>query len=262
MLSCALGCMGAETSQVRLCREQLQRFSPFGAYLSPAELLKLARTCSIVECGDAAPLADSPFYILVSGTVVVREVSGSVLCYRYAGAFFSRRVGLVGPRLSTATTLLTCKGACRLLLVKSEEQYAMFVNQLSGASERGLKDICGSNTGTHLKHVPFIHEAGLTVEELRSVGELCSYLVLPPGSNVFQQGDLATHFYIILKGSVEVVVNEQALLGSGEENVQAGKRRAGDSIGVAAMIYKPCRHTGQSDIGQATSCRRNAVSST
>ena len=48
-------------------------------------------------------------------------------------------------------------------------------------------------------------EAANANQRLRALGELCSYRTFSAGAFVFEQGDNADSFYIVLKGAVEVV---------------------------------------------------------
>ena len=43
---------------------------------------------------------------------------------------------------------------------------------------------------------------------LRKCGELCSYMPLQPGDMVFEQGDPADSFFIVLKGHIEAVMDK------------------------------------------------------
>ena len=48
--------------------------SPLGAYLSPAELNRLSKVCSIVRFSEGKPIrANSPFYLVVDGVVAVMD---------------------------------------------------------------------------------------------------------------------------------------------------------------------------------------------
>ena len=79
-------------------RISLEDQSPLGAYLTPEELLELAKVCSGAKFRPGSSLPESPFYVVVSGQVEVRDPNGSVLCTKYPGSFFTRRAGLVRGR--------------------------------------------------------------------------------------------------------------------------------------------------------------------
>ena len=71
-------------------RISLEDQSPLGAYLTPEELLERAKVCSGAKFRPGSSLPESPFYVVVSGQVEVRDPNGSVLCTKYPGSFFTR----------------------------------------------------------------------------------------------------------------------------------------------------------------------------
>jgi len=88
--------------------EILEDCSPLGAYLNREEVERLASLCQVGPIKVGQPLPESPFYCIYTGQVVVQDESGDtiqVLCTKSAGAFFTRRAGLVkGRKKSTRTS--------------------------------------------------------------------------------------------------------------------------------------------------------------
>ena len=64
-----------------------------------------------------------------------------------------------------------------------------------------------ANVERYLSKVPFIQRARLSAQQLRTVGELGSYITRDAGQVLFSQGDAADAFYVLLKGAVEVWVD-------------------------------------------------------
>ena len=89
-----MACCGGGTSLDKKL-SWLQEESPLGAYLGADELLELAKLCVTSSFRPQSKLDESPFFIVMSGQVEVRDSSsGEVLCTKYPGAFFTRRAGL------------------------------------------------------------------------------------------------------------------------------------------------------------------------
>lgn len=223
----------------------LRLLSPFGAYLREKELLDLAMACSISCVHRNKELADSPFYVLINGRVAVKDVaSGEVVCVKYQGSFFTRRVGLGqisdDTDLSMSTVIVGVERG-KVLLVSSSYLLGQFYGGVSVIGQEAFLDICSSNIGTQLNSVPFIKEAALKPRDLVQLGEMCSYLAVSAGTPIFQEGDEATSFYIILKGTVGATVNENRLsfgqAGESEGTVESGVRSGGETFGVAALVY-------------------------
>jgi CRP-like cAMP-binding protein len=223
----------------------LRLLSPFGAYLREKELLDLATACSISSVRSGKELDDSPFYVLISGCVAVKDVaSGEVLCVKHQGSFFTRRVGLGqisdDTDLSLSTVVFGVERG-KMLLVSSSFLLGQFYSGVSAIGQEAFLDICSSNIGTQLNSIPFIKEAALKARDVVQLGEMCSYLAVSPGTPIFEVGDEATSFYIILKGTVTATVNEKRLSfgqaddGAGE--VESGVRSGGETFGIAAFVY-------------------------
>ena len=244
----------------------LEHCSPLGAYLTRGELERVAGACRIVRFKAGSELLESPFYLVLEGTIAVRAngvaaVGSRELCTRSTGAFFTSNAGkgvLVpnappkatpGPSTSlrrqrTATSLgstvvsetsLVGKTGGRVLLVWNDERLLEVVERgLSAGGRDGFESIVSTNLATVLGSIPFIGDAGLDGSALRALGELCSYMTATEGSTIFAQGDVADAFYIVLKGSVEV-----------NEDIEAEKgvvRGVGETFGVAAMLLGAQTH--------------------
>lgn len=249
--------------------------TPLGAYLGDDELANLAKLCMVTSFRTGQILPESPFYCIVSGEVQVVEET-EVLCTKYAGAFFTRRAGLVRGRKPVAgrqsqmgnkveevskpkvqrtsivkdfedledeaelanapLTKITGLVAGRVLYIPAES-LDKFLFTCRPESAVVVKQIARTNIGTQLSQVPFIEQCpDLEPRDLRALGEICSYRTFDPQETVFSQGDKAENFYIILKGKVEITIDAKALRGTGE-TVSAGTRNVGDSFGVAALVY-------------------------
>ena len=76
----------------------LEKQSPLGAYLSAAELNRLARLCTIVRFSKGRTIrADSPFYLVLEGAVAVMDDDEATeLTQRKQGSFFTRHAGRGG----------------------------------------------------------------------------------------------------------------------------------------------------------------------
>ena len=81
-------CAGGGNFALKL--QTLEESSPLGVYLSFDELDKLARSCTISPIKQDQPLAESPFYIVLKGKVLVSTKTGKVLVSKVAGTFFTR----------------------------------------------------------------------------------------------------------------------------------------------------------------------------
>lgn len=223
----------------------LRLLSPFGAYLQEHELLALVKSCSIVSVRCGQQLAESPFYILITGRVAVNDIaSGETVCVKHQGSFFTRRVGLGQITDDTAvsiTTVIVGADWCQVLLVTSCYLLSKFYADVSSVGKEAFLDICSSNIGTQLNQVPFIRKAGLQPRDLVQLGEMCSYLAVPAWTEIFREGDEATSFYIILRGKVGAMVNENQLsieaTPASDVEVESGVRRGGETFGVAALVY-------------------------
>lgn len=80
----------------------------------------------------------------------------------------------------------------------------------------------------HLERVPMFRL--LPPEELRTLEEAASRLILEPGEAVFRQGDSADSMYIVHSGSIEVVV------ASGLEELVLARFAAGSLFGELAIF--------------------------
>lgn len=191
------------------------------------QLGELAKICSSAKVSVGKLLPESPFYVIISGQVEVREIeSNEVLCTKYAGAFFTRRAGLVAQQQSRGTrrtatnsrntspsldvdsrksivaekivddeeaestqlTNMVGKSSGKVLWVNTEKLLVFLENAASRESRDIINAITRTNIGTQLSQVPFIEQAGLDAPALRSLGEICSYACYQEGKTVFQQG--------------------------------------------------------------------------
>ena len=184
--------------------------SPLGAYLNPDELNQLAKMCSIVRFKKGKPIqAESPFYLVVEGVVAVMDDDAvTELTSRRAGSFFTRMAGrgaVKGRKAKSIETALMGKTSGSLLLGPTdEESLDNFYLRLSSEAREGYDAIISTNISTVLSSVNFINEANPTQAMLRKCGELCSYMPLHQDDMVFEQGDEADAFYIVLKVRVRV----------------------------------------------------------
>ena len=90
-----MSCFGGVSLEQK--RSMLEDHTPLGAYLASKELGELAKILQLAKFGVGKPLPESPFYVVMSGQVEVREGS-DVLCTKSPGAFFTRRAGLVAQQ--------------------------------------------------------------------------------------------------------------------------------------------------------------------
>ena len=130
----------------------LDSTSPLGAYLSEAEMLRLARACSIRRFAKGASLPDSPFYLVLDGVIrVLDEQTGKVLCKRKQWSFFSRHAGQGILRLGIegASTLLVADEEARVLLVSSEDRLDAFYYHCSPEAQEGYDAIVHTNLVSH-----------------------------------------------------------------------------------------------------------------
>ena len=212
----------------------IEAFSPLGAYLSPAELGHLARACEIVKFAEGEPLEESPFYLVVKGSVSVQAYTATgepaELLGRARGAFLTsfagqdvemlQRAGRRGPGVgggsnhAPITTWLQGRRAGRLLQVVHEDRLEEFEAHCSAAGLDGYNSIVSTNLTTVLRTVPFLREANLPLAEMRLLSELCSYVTRQTDEVIFADGDAADAFYIVLKGRVATVLPERPVAGS------------------------------------------------
>ena len=222
--------------------------SPLGAYLNPDELKQLAKLCSITRFKKGKPIqADSPFYLVVDGVVAVMDDDAvTELTSRRAGSFFTRMAGrgaVKGRKAKSIDTTLMGKTSGSLLLGPTdEESLENFYLRLSLEAREGYDAIISTNISTVLSSVNFIDEANPTPAMLRKCGELCSYMPLHPGDYVFEQGDEADSFFIVLKGRVEAITgnadSQEVEGGEGDSEAKSGglERVVGETFGVAALV--------------------------
>jgi len=129
----------------------LRLLSPFGAFFKEKELLDLARACSITSIRAGRELAESPFYVLISGVVTVKDTAtDDILCKKHQGSFFTRRVGL--GQISTVThlaisTVLVGAQQGKVLMVSSSYLLGQFYGEVSTIGREAFLDICSSNIG-------------------------------------------------------------------------------------------------------------------
>lgn len=165
-----------------------------------------------------------------------------------------RRLNSVRPGSSVETQLFG-KVSGRLLLVSSLDLLDSFIEaDCSAKGREGFASIVSLNLATVLSGVPFIKQAGLSDRSLRKLAELCHYVTLPEHEYVFRQGAPASAFYILLKGSAEVIIDEEALTGSfghgaaavhGVEEVHGRIRIAGETMGITSLVLcAPTFHYG------------------
>lgn len=224
-------------------RNALETASPLGAYFSDAELTKLAQLCHIVRFRQGRQLPESPFYLVLDGIVAVLDATATTeLTSRRAGSFFTRHAGQGnvsrGGGNTSLQTLLVGKTSGHVLVAPDEEALAVFYETLSAGSREGYNAIVSTNMATVLGSVGFIRDAALDAVAMRKLGELCSYVTLHPQDRVFEQGDTADAFFIILKGAVQVVLDEKALAGTEDATNQVGgiTKGYGETFGVASFV--------------------------
>jgi CRP-like cAMP-binding protein len=222
--------------------------SPLGAYLSPDELNRLSKLCTITKFRKGKPIqADSPFYLVIDGVVAVMDDDAvTELTSRRAGAFFTRMAGrgaVKGRKAKMVDTTLMGKSSGSVLLGPTdEEKLDDFYLRLSLEAREGYDAIISTNISTVLSSVNFINEANLSQAMLRKCGELCSYMPLRPGGMVFEQGDEADAFFIVLKGRIEAFMgsseSDEADHGEGAAEAKAGGllKGVGETFGVAALV--------------------------
>ena len=141
------------------------------------------------------------------------------------------------------TTLIGKSAGSMLLGPTDETKLEDFYLSLSLEGREGYDAIVSTNISTVLSSVNFINEANLSQAMLRKCGELCSYMPLQPGGMVFEQGDPADSFFIVLKGEIEAVIDEEAL--DAEAEVRGLKKGVGETFGVAALVLgAPVRQYG------------------
>lgn len=281
-----MSCFGGVSSEQK--RSLLEDRTPLGAYLSAKELSELAKILQTAKFAAGKPLPESPFYIVVTGQVEVREGS-EVLCTKSSGSFFTRRAGLVAQQrhsISPSAARVTMPVDGRHSIVQSHEDESsgmievatQIVGKTSGrvlwvavaklehfldnVASRESRDVINAisrtNIGTQLSQVPFIQNAMLSAAELRTLGEICFYGHYPSGKDVFKQGDIAEYFYIILKGQVNITIDVKKLRGGdgdgGSEAVQSVTRGVGDSFGVAALVYNAAERKYSATASERTLC--------
>ena len=251
-----MSCFGGSSVSLEAKRTVLEDNTPLGAYLTSKEvrtqhasrtqpcgnsrsqltltrgstpvrqLGELAKICSSAKVSVGKLLPESPFYVIISGQVEVREgTSNDVLCTKSAGAFFTRRAGLVAQQQtrgtrrsamsrttspstdiesrssivaakdadeeaddSTPLTDMVGKSSGKVLWVHTDKLLIFLENVVSRESRDIINAITRTNIGTQLSQVPFIEQAGLDAPALRSLGEICSYACYQEGKTVFQQG--------------------------------------------------------------------------
>ena len=233
------------TEKVQLLAER----SPLGAYLSPEELNRLSKLCTIARFSKGRPIqADSPFYLVVDGVVAVMDDDAvTELTSRRAGAFFTRMAGrgaVTGRKAKDVEATLMGKSSGSVLLGPTDEaKLDDFYLRLSLEAREGYDAIISTNISTVLSSVNFINEANLSQAVLRKCGELCSYMPLQPGGMVFEQGDQADAFFIVLKGRIEAVMGESeedepddAEAGVAEAKAGGLLKGVGETFGVAALV--------------------------
>ena len=190
--------IGARRKRARALKIRMfEKASPFAAYMDATELEQLAAACSIVKFKPSSKLRESPFYLVITGCITVLQPGGRVLVKRHEGSFFTRGMA---EGLENDDTILVGHKAGKVLLVRSVERLLTFLERCSAHARDAYETVVSTNLATVLSSVPFIKEAQMESNSLRSLSELCSYLTLPPNSYVFQQGDEADRFYIVLKG--------------------------------------------------------------
>ncbi len=79
----------------------------------------------------------------------------------------------------------------------------------------------------------------LNDQELDDISEHSDIKVYPPGDVIIRQGDIATRFFILVRGKVEVMRESQ----DGKEERLAVLRRKGDYFGETAMLQEGVRRS-------------------
>jgi len=82
-----------------------------------------------------------------------------------------------------------------------------------------------------LARAPLFKE--LPEDEIQKLAETLSVREVPPGTILFQEGDVGDHFYIIIQGQIEVI----KALGTPEERF-IGTRGPGEFVGELSLINR------------------------
>lgn len=83
----------------------------------------------------------------------------------------------------------------------------------------------------------------LTKKELRFVQDTCHVRTFKPGESVFRQGEIGVGMYVLLRGSLEIYVDQQL-----EEDLPAKSQlvtrlKAGDFLGELSLVENNSRRT-------------------
>ena len=155
------------------------------------------------------------------------------------------RGAVAGRKAKEIDATLMGKSAGSVLLGPTEEsKLEGFYLSLTQEGREGYDAIISTNISTVLSSVNFINEANLSQAMLRKCGELCSYMSLQPGGMVFEEGDPADSFFIVLKGHIEAVIGEKAGFHAGNPGLEATpeaeagglQKGVGETFGVAALV--------------------------
>jgi CRP-like cAMP-binding protein/cytochrome P450 len=210
----------------------MRRKSPARELSLPAELLDILDASPARELADGEVLfregdrADR-VYFLTEGAVRITKRSGgsadAVLVGTVGAGDVLGEIGILHgiPRTATATA----SGTTRLLSVDGESFMRIIVEKDVTARELGdlaLRRHAGTVLATLLS-------SARAPERVRR-GEL-AWVDAAPGETIIRRGDVATHFWLLVDGSVDVVVEHP-----NGEVLTLARLRAPDCFGEIAML--------------------------
>ena len=208
----------------------LEDRTPLGVYLTNADLDRLASACSVMRFGSTSALYDSPFYVVIEGTIaVIDSDTGEELTTRSDGAFFTALTVFTTGTGATRSTHLVGKAAGRVLYVSSDTRLATFYGACSTEAREGYDTVVSTSLAAVLSTVSFVREAKLPNERLQRLVELCSYLSLPKHEHVWRKADPVHAFYIVLKGGAGVPM-------PAEGGLRVVASDFGELLGVASLV--------------------------
>lgn len=146
-------------------------------------------------------------YLVYQGSVeATSEVDGKAIVLNTIGeGQVFGEIGLMIEMPRTAT--ISAKEDCLLLELRRED----FENFLQVAPEAGSKfgeDMKQRIAGHFRKYkIPFF--AAIPDDRFAYLATLCSIEEIPPGTTIFQEGEVGDTFYIIAHGTVTVVINKE-----------------------------------------------------
>jgi CRP-like cAMP-binding protein len=90
----------------------------------------------------------------------------------------------------------------------------------------------------------------LTKKELRFVQDTCHVRVFKPGESVFRQGEIGVGMYIVLRGSLEIYVDQLVDEDLPPKSQLVTRLRAGDFLGELSLIENNSRRTATAIAGE------------